>query len=185
MAWSSSLSQAPPKSRPLSAAGGRGSNGSGQPAVSPVFSLGSGGGGAAGSNTAADHLALADAAIAAVPPGFRRKLMVTCDGAGASHALIKRLDELAGRRGYELTYSVGWALGEREKAALRLVPGPAWQVAVDRRGEVRGGGGGRERPAVGVVREGAGQTGTGGGGGPGGRGAVAAGATAAGPPGGC
>ena len=63
--------------------------------------------------------------------------MVTCDGAGASHALIKRLDELAGRRGYELTYSVGWALGEREKAALRLVPEQAWQIAIDGRGEIR------------------------------------------------
>src|SRR5271166_876942 len=93
--------------------------------------------GSAGSNTAADHLELLDAAIAAVPPGFRRKLMVTCDGAGASHALVKRLDTLAARRGYELTYSVGWALAEREKTALRLVPEQAWQAAVDGRGEVR------------------------------------------------
>jgi len=79
--------------------------------------------GSAGSNTAADHLAITGAAIAALPPGFRRKLMVTCDGAGASHALVAHLDKLAARRGYELTYSVGWALGEREKTALRLVPG--------------------------------------------------------------
>src|SRR5271157_3785912 len=93
--------------------------------------------GSAGSNTAADHLELLDAAIAAVPPGFRRKLMVTCDGAGASHALVKRLDTLAARRGYEVIYSVGWALGEREKTALRLVPEQAWQAAVDGRGEVR------------------------------------------------
>jgi len=93
--------------------------------------------GSAGSNTAADHLALLDAAIAAVPPGFRRRLMVTADGAGASHGLIARLDELASRRGYELTYSVGWVLGERERAALRLVPGQAWQIAIDGRGEVR------------------------------------------------
>jgi len=55
--------------------------------------------GSAGSNTAADHLAITDAAIAALPPGFRRKLMVTCDGAGASHALVKHLDTLAARRG--------------------------------------------------------------------------------------
>jgi hypothetical protein len=41
------------------------------------------------------------------------------------------------RRGYELTYSVGWALAEREKAALRLVPEQAWQAAIDGRGEVR------------------------------------------------
>ena len=93
--------------------------------------------GSAGSNTAADHLAMLDAAIAALPPGFRRKLMVTCDGAGASHALVERLDKLAARRGYELTYSVGWALGEREKTALRLVPEQAWQIAIDGRGEVR------------------------------------------------
>jgi hypothetical protein len=93
--------------------------------------------GSAGSNTAADHIGLADAAIAALPPGFRRKLMVTCDGAGASHALVAHLDKLAGRRGFELTYSVGWVLGEREKAALGLVPEHAWQIAIDGRGEVR------------------------------------------------
>jgi hypothetical protein len=46
--------------------------------------------GSAGGNTAADHLAVLDAAIAALPPGFRRRLMVTCDGAGASHDLIAR-----------------------------------------------------------------------------------------------
>ena len=78
--------------------------------------------GSAGSNTAADHTAIVDAAIAAVPPAFRRRLMITCDGAGASHNLVRHLDKLAGRRGYELTYSVGWALGEREKTALRLIP---------------------------------------------------------------
>jgi hypothetical protein len=93
--------------------------------------------GSAGSNTAADHLALLDAAITALPPGFRRKLMVTADGAGASHGLIARLDTLAGRRGYELTYSVGWVLGERERAALRLVPDQAWQIAIDARGQIR------------------------------------------------
>ena len=93
--------------------------------------------GSAGSNTTADHLQVLDAAIAAIPPQFRRKLMVTCDGAGASHGLIARLDTLAARHGYALTYSVGWALGEREKAALRLIPEHAWQAAIDGRGEVR------------------------------------------------
>ncbi len=93
--------------------------------------------GSAGSNTAADHVVLVDAAIAALPPGFRRKLMITCDGAGASHDLVRHLDKLAARRGYELTYSVGWALSEREKTALRLVPEQAWQAAIDGRGEVR------------------------------------------------
>jgi Transposase DDE domain group 1 len=93
--------------------------------------------GSAGSNTAADHLAVLDAAITAVPPGFRRRLMVTCDGAGASHDLIARLDKLASRPGYQVIYSVGWELGGREKAAITAAPGQAWQIAVDEHGEAR------------------------------------------------
>lgn len=46
------------------------------------------------------------------------RLMVTVDGAGASHGLITRLDELAGRRDHQLVYSVGWDLGDRERAAI-------------------------------------------------------------------
>jgi hypothetical protein len=93
--------------------------------------------GSAGSNTAADHLAVLDAAITAVPPAFRRRLMVTCDGAGASHDLITRLDKLAARPGYQVIYSIGWELGERERSAITAVPAGAWQIAVDERGEVR------------------------------------------------
>ena len=93
--------------------------------------------GPAGSNTAADHLTVLDQAIAALPPKHRRKLMVTCDGAGASHDLISRLDALASRRGYQVTWSVGWELGEREKLAIAMVPARAWQIAVDGAGEVR------------------------------------------------
>jgi hypothetical protein len=93
--------------------------------------------GSAGSNTAADHLTGLEAAIAALPPGFRRRLMVTCDGAGASHDLITRLDKLAARPGYQVIYSVGWELGKRERAAITAVPAPAWQIAVDERGEIR------------------------------------------------
>jgi hypothetical protein len=93
--------------------------------------------GSAGSNTVADHLQVLEAAIAALPPAFRRWLMVTCDGAGASHGLIARLDALAARPGHQLVYSVGWDLGERERTAIRLVPRQAWQAAVGHRGEVR------------------------------------------------
>jgi hypothetical protein len=63
--------------------------------------------GGAGSNTVADHPRVVEDSIAALPPEHRRQLMVTCDGAGASHGLIARLDELAARPGYQLTYSVG------------------------------------------------------------------------------
>ncbi len=63
--------------------------------------------------------------------------MVTCDGAGASHELVKELDRLASRHGYQLTYSVGWALGARERAAIGKVPEAAWEIAAGGRGEVR------------------------------------------------
>ena len=94
--------------------------------------------GSAGSSTVADHLQVLDAAIIAVPARHRRRLMVTCDGAGASHGLIARLDELASRPGRQLTYSVGWALGARERTAIGLVPADAWQIAIDAAGQVRG-----------------------------------------------
>jgi hypothetical protein len=93
--------------------------------------------GSAGSNTAADHIAIADAAIAAVPPAYRRNLMITVDGAGFSHKLLEHLGKLAARRGHTLIYSAGWELDDREKAAIKLVPEDAWEIAVDHRGEVR------------------------------------------------
>jgi Transposase DDE domain group 1 len=93
--------------------------------------------GSAGSNTTADHLEVLGAAITALPPAFRRRLMVTCDGAGASHGLIERLDKLAARPGHQLVYSVGWELGERERGAITAVPEQAWQIAIDHRGEIR------------------------------------------------
>jgi DDE family transposase len=93
--------------------------------------------GSAGSNTAADHLRLLREAIEALPPALRRRLMVTCDGAGASHELVKELDRLASRHGYQLTWSVGWALGAREQAAIGKVPESAWEAAIDGKGQVR------------------------------------------------
>ena len=92
--------------------------------------------GSAGSNTAADHLRLLDDAITALPPALRRKLMITCDGAGASHALVKELDRLASRHGHQATYSVGWELAAREKDAIGKVPEPAWEAAIDGKGQV-------------------------------------------------
>jgi Transposase DDE domain group 1 len=43
--------------------------------------------GPAGSNTAAGHIQIVDASIAALRPAWRRTLMVTVDGAGFSHKL--------------------------------------------------------------------------------------------------
>jgi Transposase DDE domain group 1 len=93
--------------------------------------------GSAGSNTAADHITILDASIQALPPKHRRRLMVTVDGAGASHDLVKHLDKLAARPGFQVTWSVGWELGGRERQAIAIVAEDTWQIAVDHRGEVR------------------------------------------------
>ena len=76
--------------------------------------------GSAGSNTAADHLRLLGEAIAALPPALRRKLMVTCDGAGASHDLVKRAGpaRARGTATRSPTPSAGrWAPGRRPRSA--------------------------------------------------------------------
>jgi hypothetical protein len=59
--------------------------------------------GSAGSNTAADHIAIVDASIAALPPAWRRNLMVTVDGAGFSHKLVvsQTFPLQEGRRAFE------------------------------------------------------------------------------------
>jgi hypothetical protein len=66
--------------------------------------------GSAGSFTAADHIAVTDAAIAQLPPDWRGDLLVTVDGAGASHDLVDHLTGLNtalkhGKRGRRVEYS--------------------------------------------------------------------------------
>ena len=36
-----------------------------------------------------------------------------------------------------MIYTVGWVLGDREKASITEVPEKAWQIAVDERTEIR------------------------------------------------
>ena len=63
--------------------------------------------GKAGSNTATDHIAVLGEAIAQIPAGHRKKLLVRCDGAGASHDLLDWLTAQGKVRGRSLEYSVG------------------------------------------------------------------------------
>ncbi len=74
--------------------------------------------GNAGSFTAADHVALIDAAIAQIPAAWRADVLVTVDGAGASHDVINHLTGLNthathGKRGRRVEYSIGWPVDER------------------------------------------------------------------------
>jgi hypothetical protein len=87
--------------------------------------------GNAGSNTAADHIQVIDAAVAAIPFRFRRHLLVTIDGAGSSHEVLDHLTALNQRKGLTVEYSVGFDLDARVRGALALLPEAAWQPALD------------------------------------------------------
>ena len=90
--------------------------------------------GNAGSNTAADHIAIIDAAIAAVPATWRKNLLVTIDGAGSSHAVVEHLTKLGAQPGWSVEYSVGFDLDERVRVAIGQTPAQAWEPALDPHG---------------------------------------------------
>jgi hypothetical protein len=87
--------------------------------------------GAAGPNDATDHIMLLTRAIAAVPAGWRHDLLITADGAGATH---KFLDWVTGlnqpasgdEAGMRVQYSVGWPVDKHTGRAIAALPPAAW-----------------------------------------------------------
>jgi hypothetical protein len=93
--------------------------------------------GNAGSNTAADHIAVTQKALAQLPghrPGIRpgRKVLIRTDAAGGTHAF---LDWLTERR---LSYSVGFTLGDIGDV-LAKIPDQVWTPAYSSDGTIRDG----------------------------------------------
>jgi DDE family transposase len=86
--------------------------------------------GSAGSNTTSDHLTVLTEAITQIPARHRRNLLITVDGAGASHGLVDHITTLDSRPGYRVHYSIGWELGTRERNAITWSPPapgrPSW-----------------------------------------------------------
>lgn len=93
--------------------------------------------GNAGSNTAADHIEIIDAAIAAIPPKWRHNLLITIDGAGSSHAVVEHITKLNARPGWSVAYSVGFDLDERARVAIGQMPAAGWDPALDAAGDAR------------------------------------------------
>ena len=96
--------------------------------------------GNAGSFTASDHLLVLDAAIAQIPAGHRTDVLVTVDGAGASHEVIDHLTTLnthktQGNRGRRVEYSIGWPVDARTQGALAKVREQDWATALDSDGK--------------------------------------------------
>jgi Transposase DDE domain group 1 len=94
--------------------------------------------GNAGSNTAADHIGLLDAALAQIPEEYRHgyPVLVRADGAGASKAFLAHIRSLR-RHGVHSEFSIGWAVSEREHTAIAAVPNRAWTPAIDIDGDPR------------------------------------------------
>ena len=90
--------------------------------------------GCAGANTASDHIAVLERALAQLPDGAAgRGTLVRCDSAGATH------DFLAAVVARGLAFSVGYDLTERVRAACLAVPESAWVPALDSGGDPREG----------------------------------------------
>ena len=90
--------------------------------------------GNAGANTAADHIAVLEAALAQLPAGAANKgTLVRCDSGGATHAFL----EAVVARG--LSFSVGCELSARLRAAILALPESAWTPALDSGGGERDG----------------------------------------------
>ncbi|MEU4292755.1 IS1380 family transposase [Kribbella sp. NPDC026596] len=94
--------------------------------------------GNAGSNTAADHIAVVRDALKQLPsyrPGTRpgRRVLIRADSAGCTHDF---LDWVASQR---MSYSVGFTLPDDFADKLTLIPDHVWTPAYDAAGEVRDG----------------------------------------------
>jgi hypothetical protein len=96
--------------------------------------------GNAGSNTAADHLEVLDAAINQIPRTHPEHVLIRADGAGASHGLLDWLTEQNQIRGRRVDYSVGFAVTDKVRHAIIMVPDKVWTPAWDADGGVRAGG---------------------------------------------
>jgi Transposase DDE domain group 1 len=86
--------------------------------------------GNAGSNTAADHVAVLDRALAQIPAEYVEALeiLVRADSAGATHGLTDYC------RDANMRFSVGYELTEPVRAAILQTPENAWVPALDQDG---------------------------------------------------
>lgn len=98
--------------------------------------------GNAGANTAADHIAVLDRALAQLPEQYRygSPILVRADSAGCSKDVLAHLRGLR-EQGVFCEFSVGWRIGERERDAIAAIPNTVWADAIDADGQQRDGAG--------------------------------------------
>lgn len=93
--------------------------------------------GNAGSNTAADHIAVTRLALAQLPAARRRgrSTLIRADSAGGTKEFLTWLSAPS----RALSYSVGFTLAEPLQAVIDQIPADAWTPAIDAEGQPRPG----------------------------------------------
>jgi hypothetical protein len=87
--------------------------------------------GTAGANDADDHIGLLSRAIAQIPEPWRCNLLITIDGAGATHKLLAWIASLnrepdGDDPGMRVEYSVGWPVDKHTGRAIASLPTDEW-----------------------------------------------------------
>jgi hypothetical protein len=87
--------------------------------------------GAAGANDADDHIALLTRAINQIPQPWRGNLLITADGAGATHKLLNWLTALnrpadGQDPGMRVEYTVGWPVDKHTGRAIAQLSPQGW-----------------------------------------------------------
>lgn len=96
--------------------------------------------GNAGANTAADHITVLDQALAQLPDAHRHgtDILVRTDSAGSAKAFLAHLRGLR-KRGVPTFFSVGYAITEPVRRAIRALPDRLWHPALNQDGTLRDG----------------------------------------------
>jgi hypothetical protein len=98
--------------------------------------------GNAGSNTAADHITVLDAALAQIPDAHRHgtPILIRADTAGCTREFLTHIRTLR-EEAVSCEFSVGWAIRDKERTAITAIPKKVWTDAIDADGGHRDGAG--------------------------------------------
>ncbi|MEU2427457.1 IS1380 family transposase [Streptomyces sp. NPDC007851] len=96
--------------------------------------------GNSGANTAADHVVVLDQALAQIPDAHRHgtDILVRGDSAGSAKAFLAHVRDVR-KQGIRTFFSVGYAITEPVRRAIRSMPDRLWHPALDQDGALRDG----------------------------------------------
>ncbi|MEU9292082.1 IS1380 family transposase, partial [Streptomyces sp. NPDC048275] len=96
--------------------------------------------GNAGANTAADHVTVLDQALAQIPDAHRHgtDILIRTDSAGSAKAFLAHVRDVR-KRGIRTFFSVGYAITEPVRRAVRAMPDCLWHPALNQDGTLRDG----------------------------------------------